>query len=60
MLVSDAYRHSMWYLHISFALQSLIEIRTYKSTFVVSELFKQMVEKEKLKVGFDNTSSTFW
>ena len=32
----------------------------YKSTFAVSELFKRMVEKEKLNVGFDNTSSTFW
>lgn len=38
----------------------IVRDATYKSTFVVSELFKQMVEKEKLKVGFDNTSSTFW
>lgn len=33
MFVSDAYRHPMWYPHIPFALQSLIEIRTYKYAF---------------------------
>lgn len=36
MFVSDAYRHPMWYAHISFTLQSLIEIHTYKYSFTSS------------------------
>ncbi len=36
MLVSDASLHPMWYPHIPFALQSLIEIRTYKYSFTSS------------------------
>lgn len=36
MFVSDAYLHPMRYPHISFALQSLIGIRTYKYSFTSS------------------------
>gem|GEM_PF-1093756 len=36
MFVSDASMHHMWYPHISFALQSLIGIRTYKYSFTSS------------------------
>lgn len=36
MLVSDAYRHPIWYPHISFAQQCLIGIHTYKYPFTSS------------------------
>lgn len=36
MLVPDASLHPMWYAHISFTLQSLIGIRTYKYSFTSS------------------------
>lgn len=38
----------------------IIRDSTYKSIFVVSDLFKQIIEKEKLKIGFYNTTKTFW
>jgi hypothetical protein len=38
----------------------IVRDSTYKSTFVVSDLFKQIVENEKLKIGFYNTAQTFW
>lgn len=38
----------------------IVRDSTYKSIFVVSDLFKQIVEKEKLQIGFHNTAKTFW
>ena len=32
----------------------------YKSIVVASDLFKEIVEREKLKIGFYNTAETFW
>ena len=32
----------------------------YKPTVVVSDLFKEIAEKEKMKIGFYNTAETFW
>jgi hypothetical protein len=32
----------------------------YTSIVVVSDLFKQIIEKEKLKIGFYNAAQTFW
>lgn len=38
----------------------IVRDSTYKSKIVVSDLFKQFVENEKLSVGFYNTAQTFW
>lgn len=38
----------------------IIRDSTYKSIFVASDLFKQIIEKEKLNIGFYNTVHTFW
>ena len=37
----------------------IVRDSTYKSKIVVSDLFKQFVENEKLSVGFYNTAQTF-
>lgn len=38
----------------------IVRDSTYKSIIVVSDLFKQIVENEKLNVGFYHTAQTFW
>lgn len=38
----------------------IIRDSKYKSTVVVSEVFKQIVESKKLKVNFHNTEETLW
>ena len=38
----------------------IVRDSTYKSKIVVSDLFKQIVENEKLNVGFYHTTQTFW
>lgn len=42
--------------------ENLLVIRDceYKSTVVVSDLFKQIAEKEKFNIGFYNTAQAFW
>ena len=38
----------------------IVRDSTYKSKIIVSNLFKKIVEKEQLNVGFYNTSQSFW
>ena len=38
----------------------IVRDSTYRSKIIVSDLFKEIVEKEQLKVGFYHTSQSFW